>query len=277
MESLQVTAGPYTFEALAAGPADGRPVVFLHGFPQSKWEWRGQLALLGDRGYRAVAFDQRGYSPGARPTDPADYQMRALVGDVLGVADSLGFARFDVVGHDWGGPVAWNLGTHHPDRVRSLTVVSTPHPRAFNAAMHSGGEQATRSSYMHVFRQVGTAEDLLLADDARRLRELYANSGLADFQPYLDLLGDREALTGGLNWYRGSSREDAEWADRVGVPTLYVWGDQDPALGREAAEATATWVDGPYRFEALAGVGHWVAETAADRFDPLLLEHLAAT
>ncbi len=110
MESLELTVGPYTYSARADGPPDGELVLFLHGFPETSYEWRAQLAAVGAAGYRAVAPDQRGYAPGARPTDLAAYRIERLVDDVAGFADALGADRFHLVGHDWGGFVAWYAG-----------------------------------------------------------------------------------------------------------------------------------------------------------------------
>ncbi|MGH9182018.1 MAG: alpha/beta fold hydrolase, partial [Acidimicrobiales bacterium] len=139
--------GELVFDALAAGPDDGPLVLLLHGFPQSSGEWRSQLAALAGQGYRAVAPDQRGYSPGARPDGVDAYRMPLLVGDVLAMADELGAGRFHLVGHDWGAAVAWYTAAAHPDRLLSLTAVSVPHPMAFAKALASpSGDQAERSS-----------------------------------------------------------------------------------------------------------------------------------
>ena len=125
LEHLVIAAEGMEFRALAAGPADGRLVLLLHGFPETGYTWRRQLEALGRAGYRAVAPDQRGYSPGARPDSVAAYGMSRLVGDVLAIATALGRERFDLVGHDWGGAVAWVVATAAPARVRTLTVLST--------------------------------------------------------------------------------------------------------------------------------------------------------
>ena len=135
METLELTVGPFRYSALADGPADGDLVLLLHGFPETSYEWRAQLAALGRAGYRAVAPDQRGYAPRRASPDVADYHVDHLVSDVLGFADALGAERFHLVGHDWGGFVAWYAGGRHGARLRSLCVVSTPHPTPFRAAM----------------------------------------------------------------------------------------------------------------------------------------------
>lgn len=285
VDVFEVAVGPLAFTAHAAGPPDGRLVLFLHGFPQTSFEWRHQMAALAAAGYRAVAYDQRGYSPGARLGRVEDYHLDHLVADVLAIADGLGAERFDLVGHDWGGGVAWVVAARHPDRARTLTAVSMPHPAAFAEALFGGDpEQAAKSSYIAVLRAEGAAEALLLAGDGEGLRRLFAGTGHPApeaLDEYVGVLTQPGALTAALNWYRSLSPDDAPAVlgalKPVTVPTLYVWGDGDTALGRAAAEATAEHVEGPYRFEALAGVGHWIPEEIPERLNELLLEHLSAS
>jgi pimeloyl-ACP methyl ester carboxylesterase len=274
---LQIPVGEEVFEARAAGPEDGELVLLLHGFPQSSWSWRHQLEALGDAGFRAVAFDQRGYSPGARPPAAERYRIPHLVADVLAVADELGGFTFHVVGHDWGAAVAWNVAGRHQDRVRTLTALSVPHPLAFGRALlgEGGSDQGSRSGYMEFFRSEGAA-DAFLAEDAAGLRNLYAMSGLgdADVEPYVEVLTQPGAMQAALNWYVAADISAVEGLGAITMPTMFVWSTEDPALGREGAEWTAEYVEGPYRFEVLEGVSHWIAEEAPDRLNTLLLEHL---
>jgi pimeloyl-ACP methyl ester carboxylesterase len=284
MERFDVAAGGLTFSALGQGPPGGRPVLFLHGFPQTSWSWHHQLDALAASGFRAVAFDQRGYSSGARPPNIDDYRIDALVADALAVADALGMERFDLVGHDWGAMVAWVTAARHPDRIRTLTAVSVPHPTAFAAALAGGdSDQAGRSSYIGVFRQEGVAERALLSEDRSGdgLRAMFAASGLspgsAEVEVFVAAMLEPGALTAALNWYRAMSAESLGDVGTITVPTLYVWSTEDLALGRQAAEATGQYVSGPYRFEILTGVSHWIPEAAPDELSRLLLEHLTAS
>ncbi|MDI2129759.1 alpha/beta fold hydrolase [Yinghuangia seranimata] len=279
VERIEIAARGMVFTARATGPADGRLVLLLHGFPETSAEWLAQLGALGAAGYRAVAFDQRGYSPGARPAEESAYDRDALVGDVLAVAAALGRGDtpFDLVGHDWGGGIAWQVAGLHPHRVRTLSVVSTPHPDAMWASTRdTASDQRERSSYMQLFRTRGKAEDVLLADGAARLRNLY--HGLPDeaVAEYVALFTDPATLTAALNWYRSIEPKSLHEAGPIDLPTLFVWGEDDWALGRNAAERTAEFVRGPYRFVPLAGVGHWLPELAADELTDALLAHLAA-
>jgi pimeloyl-ACP methyl ester carboxylesterase len=271
------TADGLTFTARAAGPEDGRSVLLLHGFPQTSRCWAAQLEALAATGHRAVAFDQRGYSPGARPDDVAAYKPHHLVADVLAVADTLGWDRFDLVAHDFGAMAAWMVTGHHPERVRTLTVASSPHPAAFRKAYKQAqGDQHERSSYMRSFRsgERGEAEAALLADDAKALRVAYTGLDADAVEDYLAHFSRPGALVAAVDWYRAQSGTASGATPPSQVPTLYVWSDQDPSVGREAAEATADHVTGPYRFEVYEGVGHWIPELAADRFTPSLLDHL---
>ena len=262
-----------TFPYLASG--DGTGVLLLHGFPQFSLEWAAQLSALGEAGYRAVAPDQRGYAPGNQPADVSAYRADELVADVIGMLDALGWERAHLVGHDWGGSVAWHVAGRHPERVRSLTAVSTPHPRAFTAAIDSGGEQIAKSAYFATFREPGTGEDALLADDSAALREVL--DGVPEAGRYVERIGDRPTLTSALNWYRAMRRRDSEQTGPIRVPTLYVWGDSDPAFAREAAEGTPPPTSTRRtRSWHSPGAGHWIPETRARELNHLLLEHLAA-
>lgn len=140
-EQLAIPTPAGTFDALGAGPEDGRSVLLLHGFPEDASQSQHQLAALAGAGCRGVAFDQRGYSPGVRPKDVAAYGPEQLIGDVLAVADALGWERLDLIGHDWGSAVAWMTAAAHPERLRTLNTVSTPHGAAMTAAIREDSDQ----------------------------------------------------------------------------------------------------------------------------------------
>lgn len=273
--SMQIPVGGEVFDARVAGPESGELVLLLHGFPQTSLCWRAQLEVLGAAGYRAVAPDQRGYSPGARPDDLERYRMDRLVADVLAIADELGGHTFHLVGHDWGAAVAWQVAGRHPGRLRSFTSLSVPHPFAMTKALQ-GSDQASRSAYMADLADPATP-DRLLADGAAGLRAIYAESGFpGDPTPYVEALTEPGALAAACRWYAAADRRMLDGMGPVSVPTLFVWSTEDTALGREGAELTAGYVEGPYRFEVLEGVSHWIQEEAPERLEPMLLEHLAA-
>ena len=271
------------FTADVAGPAGAPLALLLHGFPQSRHSWREQAPALGAAGYRTIAPDQRGYSPGVRP-DPAAgldaYRVDRLVADVLDLAAAEGHGArpFHLVGHDWGGHVAWATAHRHPQRLASLTVLSRPHPAAFRRAFRDNADQQQHRSRHHkAFHDPSTA-DALLEDDGRRLKLNLANNGVpeASIADYYSVLGTRPALESALAWYRAAGALTATQVGTITVPTLYIWGDADATVGPSAARWTAEHVTGPYRFEALPGVGHFATDQAPAAVTRLVLEHLAA-
>ncbi len=273
-----ITTAAGTFTAEVAGPDGGLLVLLLHGFPQSRHTYRQQQPALASAGFRSVAFDQRGYSPGARP-DPAElsnYTIDRLVGDVLAVADALGADRFHLVGHDWGGAVAWQVADAAPDRLRSLTVLSRPHPSSFQAAMRADADgQQHRSRHHKGFHDPATGGKLL-ADDAARLRTLLEDAGVPAeaVAMYVSVLGTPEAMEAALAWYRAAGALSRLSAGTIAVPTLYVWGDADQSVGRTAAEGTGAFVSGPYRFVEIAGGGHFVTDDHPDEVNAALVSHV---
>jgi pimeloyl-ACP methyl ester carboxylesterase len=278
----EIETGQGRFTADIAGPSDGDLVLLLHGFPQSRHTWREQVPALGAAGYRAVAPDGRGYSPGVRP-DPAvalaAYGIDRLVADVLDLAAACGReapARFHLVGHDWGGQVAWVVADRHPDRLASLTILSRPHPGAFRRALSDeGDDQRHRSRHHRAFHDPATA-GLLLDDDARRLRRMLADANVpaSSVDEYLGVLGTTDALEAALAWYRAAGTLAQIEVGPVTVPTLYVWGEDDASVGRKAAEATAAFMTGDYAFHVLPGVGHFATDEVPDTVTRLLLAHL---
>ncbi len=269
--TTQVTVGDLTFDVRFAGPEDGDPIILLHGFPETSLSWNQVAPRLAEEGLRVIAFDQRGYSPGARPEGVEAYTTDLLTADVLGVADALGIDTFHVVGHDWGAVVAWLVATHHPERVRSLTAVSVPHLAAYNAALRDDPDQREKGSYIKLFRQPGKAEDLLLADGARRLTAMYGDAvPIALVVRYVAQLAEPGALTAALNWYRAMGA-DLATTPTTRVPTSFVWGEHDMAIGRVPAEACGDHVDADFRFVELTGIGHWIPEQAPDSLAEAIL------
>ena len=275
------TAPGLTFDALVTGQPGAPLVLLLHGFAESMNCWRAQVAALAAAGYRAVAPSQRGYSPGARPDtdDSAHYHIERLMDDAMAISamSDHGDRRFHLVGHDWGGSIAWALADRFPDRLASLTVLSRPHPNAFNRALQMpDGDQALLSRHHKAFLEAGAA-DLLLADNAKWLRVRLSAGGVpsASIEAHLAVLGNKDAMEAALAWYRARGAIRSPLGP-IGVPTLYIWGDADDTVGQVAAEGTGDFVTAPYRFEVLPGVGHFAADQVPDRVSELLLEQMAA-
>lgn len=275
--SLKSRSG-LTFTADVAGSAGGPLVLLLHGFPESRHSWRAALPALAAAGYRAVAPDQRGYSPGARP-DPADlsnYAFDRLVADAIEIAAAAGYdgKRFHLVGHDWGGQVSWGVAGKHPERLASLTILSRPHPSSFRRALlKEDGDQKHRSRHHRAFLDPGTGK-MLLEDDARRLRGGLFGQGVpqAAVEEHLSVLGNPEAIEAALAWYRSNKGLAAE-IGTIKVPTLYIWGDADATVGPDAAYGTGEFVGAAYAMEVLPSVGHFVMDQAPGKATDLMLAH----
>lgn len=292
---LQIDAHGLTFDVEVAGRPDDPLVLLLHGFPQTSHTWRDVLPALARAGYYAAAPNQRGYSPGARPAGVEAYATANLVDDVLALADAFDTARsrgesdsggprppsrFHLVGHDWGGQVAWLTTALHPERIVTLSVLSRPHPAAFVRAMKEDAAQGERSRHHRAFQNQDTVARLL-ENDAARLRRTLGDQGVppADVEAYLSVLGEPAALTAAVNWYRASATAtDSALAARnvaaVTVPTLYLWGDADATVGRVAATLTAEYVRSVYTFVQIPDVGHFVTDQDVDVVNHALITHL---
>ena len=266
MRAYHVTIGAYEFTATEEGPQTGPPVVLLHGFPQTSASWQATSRLLAAEGLRTIALDQRGYSPGARPTEVSEYHVDRLVEDVVGLLDALHLPSAHLVGHDWGAIVAWHAAVAHPDRFRTLTAVSVPHLRGFYEVLAAdspeGEEQRQRSAYVQLFRMEDKAEDVLLANSARALHDLFSPLPESAVLPHYAALGQRPTLTAALNWYRAIDAKQSATLANVEIPTTFVWSTEDIAIGRPVAEGCAQNVSGPYRFLELDGVSHWIPDQA---------------
>ena len=269
--------GKFHFSVDTAGRASAPPVLLLHGFPQTRHMWRHQLRALAAAGFRAVAPDQRGYSAGARPLEVEAYASDLLTGDALAIMDACGAQRFHLVGHDWGGQLAWLIAAKNPDRVATLTMLSRPHPAAFARALAEDPEQARRSQHHKAFREADAAAQLR-QDNFKMLRAALEREGVApeNLEAYFRALSEPGALEAAVNWYRANDVASAA-IPPVSMPTLYIWGTADGSVGRRAAELTEQFASGPYRFVEIEGGGHFIVDQFPDRICQLLIEHLRGT
>ncbi|MEO6205017.1 MAG: alpha/beta hydrolase [Mycobacteriales bacterium] len=284
----EVTANGVRFHLAECGPPTGELVVLLHGFPEFWWSWRHQLQALGHAGYRVVAPDLRGYGGSDKP--PRGYDAYTLSSDVAGMIRALGADRAHLVGHDWGGLLAWTAATLHPGIVASVCAVGMPHPLRLRRALLTDPAQIRASSYIGFFQLPKVPENRLLRDDAAYVDTLmrrWAGDGFPDAETSARC---REAMqiTGvahsALEWYRWSVRSLTRPSgvrfqrlmDRgVRAPVLQVHGVRDGCLLATTAQGSAAWAHGGYRLLLLDGVGHFVQQEAPDAVTAALLEHLA--
>jgi pimeloyl-ACP methyl ester carboxylesterase len=229
---------------------------------------------LAAAGFRGAAPDQRGYSAGARPTEVESYATDLLTSDALALMDICGARRFHLVGHDWGGQLAWLIAAANPARVATLTMLSRPHPAAFARAMTEDPEQTARSQHHKAFRQPD-AVDRLRQDNFKALRTILEREGVAaeNLDAHFKTLSEPGALEAAVNWYRANNIASAT-VPPVSVPTLYIWGTADGSVGRRAAELTREFVTGQYRFVEIEGAGHFIVDQLPGRIAELLIEHL---
>jgi pimeloyl-ACP methyl ester carboxylesterase len=266
---VEVDGGELEVDVAGDGPA----VVLLHGWPDSHRLWREQLSALHAAGFRTVAPDMRGMGASFAPPAVDDYALPFLVGDVLGVMDAVGVERAHVVGHDWGAAVAWGLAAFVPERVDRLVALSVGHPAAFRGA---GLAQREKAWYMLLFQFAGVAEEWLSNDDFRNFREWAKHP---DADAVIADLRRPGALTAGLNWYRANVGPESLVAPPpslppVAAPTMGVWSSGDIALTERQMVDSAAYVTGPWRYERIDDVGHWMQLDAADRLNALLVDFL---
>jgi len=283
-----VTANGARFHIAECGPADGPLVLLLHGFPEFWWSWRHQLVALGAAGYRAVAPDLRGYGASDKP--PRGYDAYTLASDVAGMVRALGARDAAVVGHDWGGVLAWTVATLHPGVVSSLVAVSMPHPLALRDALLRDGRQRRASSYIGFFQLPRLPEARLRRNQGSYVGALLHRWGGPGFPDAETEARCRQAMQipGAahctLEWYRWAVRSRTRPSGLrfltllergVGVPTLQLHGGLDSCLLPGTAHGSGAWVHAPYELQILDGVGHFPHQEAPDEVTASLLEHLA--
>lgn len=254
---------------------EGRPVILLHGFPDTARLWRQQIAALAKAGHRCVAPDLRGRGRTERPATVEGYRLATMVGDVTGILDALDIERADVVGHDWGAALAWLVASLAPERVNRLVVISVGFP---GAAGPPTLESLQKGWYRILVQYEGVAEELFRKNDFYLLKELLQGQG--DVERYLADLAEPAALTAGFNWYRANLPIKNLLGPGPALPavkadTLGVFGTNDRYLTEAAMTASNSKVEGQWRYERLEGVGHWIPLEAPERLNQLLLEFLA--
>lgn len=276
-ESLvRIRAGGMEFRARVAGlDGDGPALILLHGFPETSIMWSPLLRRAAAAGFRVVAFDQRGYSPGARPAAVEDYAVDVLVGDVAGVADAVGFEQFHLVGHDWGSIVGWVAAGALPERVLSWASLSIPHP----ASIPEPGTPPPTPAYIHVFRVPGLAEALL--GTAGRLplhRVIWGTMSEEDHSEYEAVFSEPGALTATLNWYRAMAQGGPPGGGAhtpLRQPVLYIYGRQDIAafVNERVQKRVVEWVEGPFEHIGV-DAGHWLIQNEEKLVVDAVMAHL---
>ena len=249
----------------------GRPVVLLHGFPDSGRLWRHQVTALAEAGFQVIVPDLRGYGRSDKPSEVEAYSLPLLAGDVMAVLADAGAERAHVVGHDWGAALAWAIASLAPGRVDHLAVLSVGHPSTFRRTL----EQRQKSWYMLLFQFPGVAERWLTENNWANM----IGAGHPDADQVIADMETNGSLVPGLNWYRANVGPET-WVGPpvqlppVQAPTMGIWSTGDFALTEVQMTDSAENVAGPWRYERLDGPGHWLQLDAPDKVSALLLDFL---
>jgi pimeloyl-ACP methyl ester carboxylesterase len=258
-----------------AGPEDGEPVILLHGFPEAWFGWEPQIHALAAAGFRVIAPDQRGYNLSDKPKGIISYRMDTLVADVVGVADALGFERFNLAGHDFGAMVSWLLAVHYPERLRRLVIANVPHPVVMRSYVRKHPSQMRKSWYAFFFQLPALPERIVRAGNGRMMMSAMP-TGLSEEERnrYREAWAQPGAMTGMINWYRAMFRRPPKLkrSPRISVPTLVVWGKQDPHLSYGMAPLSADLCDDG-RLITFEDATHWVQHDRPEEVSQLLIEH----
>ena len=277
IEFKQIQTNGIQLHTVLAGPSDGKPVFLLHGFPEAWFGWEKQLEPLSSAGFRVIVPDQRGYNLSDKPTGVDQYQMKVLVDDILGLADSLGYERFYLAGHDFGAMVSWGLALRAPERVISLVIANVPHPAVFKSYLRSHPAQMLKSWYAVFFQLPGIPERFVKAGNWKFLiRAMPKYWSESEYNRYRKAWNQPGAITAMVNWYRatfGSSGTKRE-SNLIGPETLIIWGKRDPHLSHQMAELSLEYcTSGKLVF--FEDATHWVQHDKAEEVSQLLIDHFS--
>jgi pimeloyl-ACP methyl ester carboxylesterase len=268
--------------AVRSGPRDGRPVILLHGFPEFWYGWRHQIGPLADAGFNVVALDQRGYNTSDKPPLIRDYNLDLLAADVASAIAALGVERAAVVGHDWGGIVAWWLAVTRPELLSRLVILNAPHPVVMRRALRTDPLQMLRSWYAFMMQLPRLPEWSSRLGNwnsvARGMRTSSRPGSFTDddFEHYREAWSRPGAFTAMVNWYRAAMRSPPVTSPdvRVHVPTLVLWGARDKFIRRRYADQTVARCDDG-RLEMFEDATHWIQHEEVTRVNDRLIEFLS--
>ncbi len=278
-------ANGFTFRCRTCGlEQQGELVVFLHGYPETSITWEPAMRAFAEKGYRCLAPNQRGYSPGARPEGLENYTHRKLASDVIALVDQVnGGKKFHLVGHDWGSNVGWIVVTLYPERVQSYTALSTPHTKEYLQMQIHDPVQHQRSQYIFNYLEADKPEEAIAANNFERFRKLFEGFPQATLDEYLTTFAEKSARTAAINWYRAKYKqalgqvyfeEPVPYGD-VELPVLFIWGKKDLYTAPVGVEAGHKYMKGYYRFIQI-DAGHWLMEFNTDFCVKQMLEHVAS-
>ncbi|MFT2008624.1 alpha/beta fold hydrolase [Pontibacter sp. 13R65] len=268
-----------TLHVASAGNEAGETILFLHGFPEYWYGWHKQLAFFAEHGYNVVAPDQRGYNRSSKPAAESDYTLDKLTGDIIRLISQMGKEKVVLVGHDWGGMVAWSLAMHYPHLLHKLVILNIPHPSVMRQHLRTNPRQMLRSWYAAFFQVPVLPEQLAMALDYKALDKSLTGTARpntfseSDLAAYREAWQQQDALTSMMNWYRAFKHSMLDLDKDVKVPTLMLWGKKDVTLGAEMAEPSiAKCMHGELIF--LENATHWLHHEEAGRVNEEILRFI---
>ncbi len=269
-----VSVDELTFTCRVSGMEnDGEAVILLHGFPETSRMYYDLIPVLVSEGFKVVAPDQRGYSPGARPSKISDYSIDKLSQDVIDIADAFQFEKFHLIGHDWGSAVGWVTVAFHSERVISWTALSVPHLDAFFKAMNNNPEQQRKSQYIKFFKKPILPEFYFSIFGYKYLRDIWRKSSKEEIEKYLEVFKQKGALKASLNWYRANMKNDDKSIGDIAAPTLIIYGLKDMAIGEKSVDESEKYLKGDYKIEKLE-TGHWLIQESFEAVSKSIINHL---
>ncbi len=258
-----------------AGPEGGDPVFLLHGFPDAWFGWEAQIEPLAEAGFRVIAPDQRGYNLSDKPKGVSNYQMNTLGDDILGLADAFGYDRFHLAGHDFGAMVGWNLAMRHPQRLQRMAIANVPHPVVMRNYLRTHPSQMLKSWYVFFFQLPRLPERVVKANSWKFLISAMPNDLTAkERDRYREAWAQPGAMTSMINWYRASLRQMRKSTEisQIRVPTLVLWGKQDPHISYEMASLSVDLCEAGH-LVTFEDATHWVMHDKPEEVNQLLIEH----
>lgn len=278
LQSTEIKIDNLTFDCRVAGKPENEMIILLHGFPETNFMWRNLMTDLSNKGYFCVAPNQRGFSKNACPKGKRNYAIEALVGDVMGLARHFKKGKFHLVGHDWGAAVGWGLVHDHPEVILSWTGISVPHLQSFGYAIAHDAEQRKMSQYIKLFQWPFVPEFLIRRNDFKIFRKTWRHSKDEEVEDYLSIFRNRKQLTAALNFYRGNFQllkraAKEEILGDIHVPTLFIWGKKDMAIGAASVEGGHQYMKGYYKYVELDS-GHWLIQTQYEELKVAISEHV---
>nr|WP_299488478.1 alpha/beta fold hydrolase [uncultured Allomuricauda sp.] len=275
---IQIKIDELIFDCRTEGNEENTMVILLHGWPETSHMWKKLMSSLAGKGYYCVAPNMRGYSENACPKGKKHYTLDKLAKDVIDISKFLNKPKFHLVGHDWGALIGWKLVHDHQDKILSWTGISVPHPQAFGKAIMTNEEQTKMSQYIKNFQLPYLPEKQLRKDDFKILRKLWKNCEPAEIEDYLKVFSNPNQLTASLNYYRSNYKllkqaAKGQILGDINVPTLFIWGNKDIAVGSHSVNEGHGFMKKDYEFIELDS-GHWLIQTAYTELEKAISKHI---